>query len=164
MSGSIWRSGRQGLIALALIMTMGACQAPGDDAGESFGAAESGALPDDQSTATPAEESHVEDEDPSPAIALQPVPPVDDDPGQLMGLGPAALEGRLGAPDLRRREPPAEVWQYRGETCVLDLFLYSKASGKEVVYLEARDLIANEMQSRPCLRELLLARQDLVTS
>ncbi|MGH6988492.1 MAG: hypothetical protein ACREFD_12210 [Stellaceae bacterium] len=30
----------------------------------------------------------------------------------------------LGPPDFRRVEPPAEVWQYRGAECVIDLFLY----------------------------------------
>ncbi len=31
----------------------------------------------------------------------------------------------MGDPDVRRREPPAEVWHYVGPECVLHLFLYS---------------------------------------
>jgi len=46
------------------------------------------------------------------------------DPTTLIGLDAAGLEAMLGAPELKRREPPAEMWQYRTETCVLDLYLY----------------------------------------
>lgn len=49
------------------------------------------------------------------------------DPAILIGLDAAGLEAMLGAPELKRREPPAEMWQYRTETCVLDLYLYPGA-------------------------------------
>jgi hypothetical protein len=56
----------------------------------------------------------------------------------LDGLGGAELARRLGEPDFRRREPPAEIWQYRGSTCVLDVFLYREGGEPRVVYAEAR--------------------------
>ena len=46
--------------------------------------------------------------------ALPPAPKIDDDPARLMGLDRAGLAKLLGDPDLTRREPPAEIWQYRG--------------------------------------------------
>ena len=53
---------------------------------------------------------------------VRPVPP-----DSLVGLDFAGVIGLLGEPELRRREPPAEVWQYRNETCVVDLFFYNEA-------------------------------------
>lgn len=50
--------------------------------------------------------------------------PIDDNPLQFMGLGDAAISAALGDPDLTRRDGPAEVRQFRGDACVLDLFLY----------------------------------------
>ncbi len=83
---------------------------------------------------------------------------VDDDPDALMGLDRESLEGRLGRPVLVRLEDPAEVWQYRGEGCVFDLFLYPDNGSRAVVYLEARDLTAQPIEARPCLRGLLETR------
>ena len=56
----------------------------------------------------------------------------------LDGLGGAELARRLGEPDFLRREPPAEILQYRGSTCVLDVFLYGDGGAPRVVYAEAR--------------------------
>jgi len=155
--------GRGRAAALALLFALGACQAPGEAMNDNpQDAAETAGLGDALSGDAAAVDSG--DSAPPPSIALQPAPPIDDDPGQLLGLDPDALEGRLGPPDLLRREAPAEVWQYRGSACVLDLFLYEKEGGKQVVYLEARDFEAAEVESRSCLRGLLTARRDAATS
>ncbi len=90
--------------------------------------------------------------------ALPPAPRIDDDPARLMGLDAAGLAKLLGAPELLRREPPAEVWQYRGESCVFDVFLYEAAGGQRVTYLEARDATARRIDARGCLNQLLRAR------
>jgi hypothetical protein len=58
---------------------------------------------------------------------------------EFNGLSAAELVARLGEPDFRHAEPPAELWQYRGADCVLDLFLYKQAGSERVVYSEARD-------------------------
>ena len=75
-----------------------------------------------------------------------------------MGLAKADLEARLGRPSMVRLEHPAEVWQYRGEACVFDLFLYPEDELRRVIYFEARDLDANPVEARGCLRRFLLAR------
>lgn len=92
--------------------------------------------------------------------ALPPEPVIDDDPRRLMGLGPAGLGAILGEPQLVRREAPAEIWQYRSQTCVFDVFLYDQAGAQRVTYLEARDGDAAKIETRPCLNELLRARLD----
>ncbi len=90
--------------------------------------------------------------------ALPPAPKIDDDPARLMGLDRAGLAKLLGDPDLTRREPPAEIWQYRGGSCVFDVFLYEEAGRQRVTYLEARDGAARRVGARGCLNELLRAR------
>jgi hypothetical protein len=57
----------------------------------------------------------------------------------LTGLGPAELIALLGEPDFRRRDPPAELWQYRSADCVLDVFLYGEGGSYRVVRSETRD-------------------------
>ena len=43
---------------------------------------------------------------------------------KLKGLTSAHLTDLLGAPSFRRRDKPAELWQYRTQECVIDFFLY----------------------------------------
>jgi hypothetical protein len=48
-------------------------------------------------------------------------------PGKLMGLNRGGLATELGEPTLLRRDPPAEIWQYAWDDCVLLVFLYETA-------------------------------------
>ena len=73
---------------------------------------------------------------------------------QLIGLAPSDLAGTLGDPSMTRKDRPAEVWQYRGEACVLDVFLYDGGSGREVVHLEARNGSAAQVSPQLCLGSL----------
>ncbi len=90
--------------------------------------------------------------------ALPPAPVIDDDPARILGLGPDRLTELLGRPELTRREPPAEIWQYRGESCVFDVFLYEEGGLARVTYLEARDASAQRVAERGCLNQILRAR------
>ena len=90
--------------------------------------------------------------------ALPPAPAIDDDPARILGLSPDRLTELLGRPELTRREPPAEIWQYRGESCVFDVFLYEEGGLARVTYLEARDASARRVNERSCLNQLLRAR------
>lgn len=83
---------------------------------------------------------------------------VDADPDHLLGTSPRELKAELGVPALVRREPPAEIWQYRDTACVLDLFLYPGDDGQAVTHLEARDLTAKPVAAASCLERLLRAR------
>jgi hypothetical protein len=98
-----------------------------------------------------------------PRIVAKPRPEikVNDDPGRLLGLDGDNLTGLLGAPRFMRRDPPAQLWRYRGKSCVLDVFLFKKAgsgSGSVVRHFEARSLSKTSMTARICLRALLIAR------
>ncbi len=78
----------------------------------------------------------------------------------ILGLDSGAVRKLLGEPGLIRRETPAEVWQYRTASCVLDVVLYDQASGPRVVYTEARTPTAEPTQADPCLSDVLTAKRS----
>lgn len=145
------------LLAVLLLAAMvSGCAQPrtvpsaGGTAARSEGTQASEVTPGSGETAPPVQETAV----PKPDL-----PEIDDDPRQLLDMSRDDLNGFLGRPALIRRENPAEVWQYRGKGCVLDVFLYaadgSKDSPYKVVYSEARDREARQTDQRTCLNELL---------
>ena len=71
------------------------------------------------------------------ALQLVTPPRVNEDPQKLMGLDRATLGEKLGKPTLIRRDGDAEVWQYRADRCVLDLFLYGM--NKKVEHIDLRN-------------------------
>ena len=91
--------------------------------------------------------------------------PVDDNHQRLIGMTPTTLLAELGQPPVTRVENPAEVWQYLGTGCVLDIFLYDKGQGQSVVHYEARESAsANTTDARNCFAELLrLKKAGLVS-
>lgn len=72
-----------------------------------------------------------------PPDGEDPLPLVNDNPLQLMGMDRESLTVMLGKPALVRRDGEAEVWQYRADRCVLDLFLYGVE--KKVEHVDLRD-------------------------
>jgi hypothetical protein len=51
----------------------------------------------------------------------------------LDGQTASGLEAMIGAPTLTREEQPALLWQHADELCVLQVFLYTPASGGDAV-------------------------------
>ena len=47
----------------------------------------------------------------------------------LSGQNQAQVMALLGAPRFKRQDNPAEIWQYRGPGCFLDIFLYREKGG-----------------------------------
>ena len=76
------------------------------------------------------------------------------DPQALMGLSPNEVTAMMGQPELRRQEPPAEVWQYRTSTCVFDVYLYDD----RVTYFEARHRRQGTVSAPGCLGQIVAAR------
>jgi len=75
----------------------------------------------------------------------------------LKGLSAAGVQDLLGSPQFRRRDKPAELWQYRGKRCVLDLFLYPGGGAALAVdYLDVRGEAASHQD---CFVSLLEARR-----
>ncbi len=103
--------------------------------------------------AAPAQSAALTPEKPEPA---EPEIPVDDDPAQFMNGDVAALRDALGDPILIRRDGPAEVWQFRGDACTLDLFLYPGDGGALAVkHVDLRGDAPDE--NRACLARMLRA-------
>lgn len=73
------------------------------------------------------------------------------DPETLIGLAPQQLGEALGVPELQRREPPAEVWQYRTATCVFDIYLYDEDDGPRAAHYEARSRSNGAVDPALCL-------------
>jgi hypothetical protein len=98
--------------------------------------------------------------DSSPLLATAPLPDLE----RLHGLSADNLRTMLGAPDFRRRDAAAEIWQYRGNGCILDLFLYRETGGYRVTYAEARD--AGPLRRAPtgCLSTVVASRRSLHAS
>jgi hypothetical protein len=70
---------------------------------------------------------------PAAAVATARLPEL----GELKGLRPLEIVSLLGQPELKRDEPPAELWQYRTTDCVLNLFFYREAGGYRLFSAEA---------------------------
>lgn len=53
------------------------------------------------------------------------------DPRRLIGLGFRDAEALLGEPVWRGERPPAKVWIYSAESCVLNIFFYADINTRE---------------------------------
>lgn len=51
-------------------------------------------------------------------------------PDQLAGSDSRLVSQILGTPDLVRRDGPAEIWHYAGDSCRLLVFLYDDGNGE----------------------------------
>lgn len=90
------------------------------------------------------------------AAAPEPTPvSIWHDAGQLVGMTPDALTAALGKPARIRDEESGRIYQYVGNGCVIDLFLYrSDAGGYHVTYAEARSGTAQILAVDACLKSL----------
>jgi hypothetical protein len=78
---------------------------------------------------------------PRTTAAVTPVAPPKMQAHDLIGVDSDGLAGLLGEPDFRRLDPPAELWQYRIEDCMLDVFLYldeARGGAYAVTHVAAR--------------------------
>jgi len=86
-------------------------------------------------------------------------------PDILMRMNEQDVKKILGYPMLMRNESPAEIWQYHGKNCVLDLVFYP-VQGRKMPQVEDYQLRSREaeiaelsLQGRQdCLAELMSYR------
>lgn len=86
------------------------------------------------------------------------------DPKRLLQMGLDGVSSLLGKPQFIRSEAAARVWQYRNESCVLDLFLYNAATDYEVVYYEFRPAGVLAGPTVGCFEKLLIRAADVAKS
>lgn len=75
------------------------------------------------------------------------------DPDRLKGLSPLQVRAVLGKPMFTRRDAPAEIWQYRGRACTLDLFLYDDGGHQTVAHVAVRS--QQPVNDSQCMGELV---------
>lgn len=83
-------------------------------------------------------------------------------PDRLIGLKAAEIADLLGAPGFRRKDSPAEIWQYRAQGCFLDVFLYADKAGGElysVAHVEVRPRRAEPVTKQDCLRQVVRGKR-----
>lgn len=77
----------------------------------------------------------------------------------LVGKSEREVRSELGAPAFRRTDGPAQVWQYRGASCLLDVFLYKEgADGFRVKHAELRRRGGAGLSDRDCLSDAVSNR------
>jgi hypothetical protein len=84
--------------------------------------------------------------------------------GNLLGANPTKLEQWLGKPGVVRLDDPAQVWQYRGQGCVVDVYLYPSSDGMAVSHAEARSQKYTGDPINPCLAVLSQSRHKAIGS
>lgn len=73
-------------------------------------------------------------------------------PRELLGRDGPGVVAALGEPGRVRKEAAAQIWQYDGGSCVLDVFFYPDGgSTLRVVHLEARDNAGKGMEEALCI-------------
>lgn len=83
-------------------------------------------------------------------------------PRTLLGLEHHQVTALLGEPSFKRRDDPAQIWQYRDSTCILDVFLYRPEGGGayRVTHVEVRGHGVIKVSDEDCFLRLLKPRDD----
>ncbi len=81
-------------------------------------------------------------------------------PRTLIGLAHDQVTALLGEPSFKRRDAPAQIWQYSDSTCILDVFLYRPDEGGayRVTHVEVRGPTVNTVSGKDCFLSLLKTR------
>jgi len=78
---------------------------------------------------------------------------------ELVGKSESDVRSELGAPAFKRTDGPAQVWQYRGASCLLDVFLYKEGGGGfRVKHAELRRRGGTGLSDRACLSDAVSNR------
>lgn len=93
--------------------------------------------------------------------ALPPAPPV-----PLTGLGArirgmekTAIARLLGEPSFIRRDDPAEIWQYRGERCILDIFMYKDGNSFAAAHVALRSRTVERPADEACYADIFARKK-----
>lgn len=83
-------------------------------------------------------------------------------PRTLLGLEYHQVMALLGEPSFKRRDDPAQIWQYRDSICILDVFLYRPEGGGayRVTHVEVRGHGVTKVSDEDCFLRLLKPRDD----
>ena len=77
----------------------------------------------------------------------------------LKGKNSNMLLLTLGDPDFVRKDGKGQIWQYRSNTCILDIFLYGLKGNQIITHLEMRNRTNSELKKiDQCITNLIINR------
>ncbi|WP_417782988.1 hypothetical protein [Terasakiella pusilla] len=80
-------------------------------------------------------------------------------PSKLIGLSQQNVKRVLGDPSFIRTDKGVEIWQYRAQDCILDLFLYTnRQDGLKVDHSELRGPMLDSAGELSCFRTIVTGR------
>jgi hypothetical protein len=90
--------------------------------------------------------------EPAPSSADIVVPPV-----KLDGLEAAAVEERLGPPQVQADSPPAVVWRYAAGDCAVDVYLYKdlQSGALRALFVDVKGDDRSDQRREVCLQRLV---------
>lgn len=77
-------------------------------------------------------------------------------PSLLLGLSKLDVEQTLGAPSFVRKDKGVEIWQYKQEDCILDLFLYEDNKSLSVNHTELRGPMLDSAGELSCFKRIVM--------
>ena len=75
------------------------------------------------------------------------------EPSRLLGLTSGQVQQVLGRPGFQRVDASAEIWQYRGQACILDVYIYEQGSSHVVDYWAVRSPV--RVNDADCFQQLV---------
>lgn len=93
--------------------------------------------------------------------ALPPAPPISltDLRARIRGMEKTAIARLLGEPGFIRRDDPAEIWQYRGERCILDIFMYKDGNSFAAAHVALRSRTVERPADEECYADIFARRK-----
>jgi hypothetical protein len=93
---------------------------------------------------------HPEPVAPTPT-GTEPAPPI-----SLDGLEAAAVEKRLGPPQVQADSPPAVVWRYAAGDCAVDVYLYKdlQSGALRALFVDVKGDDRSDQRREACLQRL----------
>ena len=95
---------------------------------------------------------------PEPAPSTEPVPSPPDvvPPVKIEGLEAAAVEERLGPPQVQADSPPAFVWRYAAGDCAVDVYLYKdlQSGALRALFVDVKGDDRSDQRREVCLQRL----------
>jgi hypothetical protein len=77
---------------------------------------------------------------------------------RMLGLVAEDIHKMFGIPDFKHYDSPAEIWQYREDSCLLDIFLYVDKYQSNILrvrHAEARSRNITKISEQKCFLQAL---------
>ena len=77
-------------------------------------------------------------------------------PTRLVGMDQIDIKRTLGKPHFIRKDKGVEIWQYKAENCILDLFLYQEGNKLSVDHTELRGPLLDSAGELSCFKAIVM--------